>query len=90
MAIIDKVFKAAIDNKASDVHIAPGEPFILRHLGTFIKLKSSILTPENTKKVIFEILDPQQKKILSENLQIDFAYEVEGLGRFRGSAMMQD
>jgi type II secretory ATPase GspE/PulE/Tfp pilus assembly ATPase PilB-like protein len=27
MAIIDKVFKAAIDNNASDVHIAPGEPF---------------------------------------------------------------
>jgi len=90
MAIIDKVFKAAIDNKASDVHIAPGEPFILRHLGTFIKLKSGTLSPDHTKKIIFEILDPQQKKILMENLQIDFAYEVEGLGRFRGSAMMHN
>ena len=90
MAIIDKVFRAAIDNKASDVHIAPGEPFILRHFGTFIKLKSTILTPENTQKVIWEILDPQQKKFLSENLQIDFAYEVERLGRFRGSAMMHN
>lgn len=90
MAIIDKVFKAAIDNKVSDVHIAPGEPFTLRHLGTFIKLKSAILTPENTKKIILEILDPEQKKILSENLQLDFAYEVEGLGRFRGSAMLHN
>lgn len=90
MAIIDKVLKAAIDNKVSDVHIVPGEPFILRRLGTFIKLKSAILTPENTRKVIFEILDPQQRKTVRENLQIDFAYEIEGQGRFRGSAMMHN
>lgn len=90
MAIIDKVFKAAIDNRASDVHIAPGEPFMLRHLGTFIKLKSTILTPENTQKIIFEILDPEQQKILTQNQQIDFAHEVEGLGRFRGSAMQHN
>ena len=90
MAIIDKVFKAAVDRKASDVHIAPGEPFILRHLGTFIKLKSKILTPEEIQKLVFEILDSEQKKILRENNQIDFAYEVEGLGRFRGSAMMHN
>ncbi len=90
MPVIDKIFKAAVDNGASDVHVAPGEPFILRHLGTFIKLKSTVLTPEITRKVIFEILDPQQREILAENLQIDFAYEVEGLGRFRGSAMMHN
>ena len=90
MAVIDKIFKAAIDNKASDVHVAPGEPFILRHLGTFVKLKSTVLTPETTRKVIFEILDPQQRKDLEENLQLDFAYEVEGLGRFRGSAMLHN
>jgi twitching motility protein PilT len=90
MAIIDKVFKVAVDRKASDVHIAPGETFILRHLGTFIKLKSKILTPEKIQKVVFEILDSEQKNILKKNNQIDFAYEVEGLGRFRGSAMMHN
>jgi len=90
MAIIDKVFKTAIDHKVSDVHIAPGEPFTFRHLGTFIKLKGAVLTPENTKKIIFEILDPAQRKILTEQLQIDFSYEVKGLGRFRGSAMLHN
>jgi twitching motility protein PilT len=90
MPVIDKIFKAALESGASDVHVAPGEPFILRHLGTFIKLKSTVLTPEITRKVIFEILDAQQRQILTENLQIDFAYEVEGLGRFRGSAMMHN
>ncbi len=90
MAIIDKVFKAAIDNKVSDVHIAPGEPFTLRHLRTFIKLKSALLTPENIKKIIFEILNPEQINSLQQNKQLDFAYEVKELGRFRGSAMMHN
>ncbi len=90
MAVLDKVFKAAVDGGASDVHVAPGEPFIVRRLGTFVKLKSQKLTPENTRQVVFEILTDEQRKSLTANLQLDFAYQVEGLGRFRGSAMMHN
>lgn len=90
MALLDKVFKAAIGNKASDVHIAPGEPFIFRQLGGFVKIQSAPLTPEHTKKVVFEILSPGQRQILLKNHQLDFAYEIEGQGRFRGSAMLHN
>lgn len=90
MAVLEKVFKAAVDNKASDIHVAPGEPIVLRRFGTFIKMKSPQLTPENTRQIIFEILSPEQQEALAQNLQLDFAYEVEGLGRFRGSAMMHN
>ena len=39
MAILDKVFKAAMDLNASDIHVAPNEPFIIRQLGVLKKLK---------------------------------------------------
>lgn len=90
MAILDKVFKAAVDLKASDIHILPGEPFMVRRVGKMIRLKSQPLTDASCRKVILEILTPEQQRILREQLQLDFAYEIEGLGRFRGSAMFHN
>jgi twitching motility protein PilT len=90
MAILDKVFKAAVDLKASDIHVLPGEPFMVRRLGKMIRLKSQPLTDASCRKVILEILSPEQQRVLSEQLQLDFAYEMPKLGRFRGSAMFHN
>lgn len=90
MATLDKVFKAAVDLHASDVHIVPGEPFMVRRTGKLIRLKSQILTPEQTVHLIFELLSPAQRDQLNRHQQLDFAYEIQDLGRFRGSAMLHN
>ena len=88
MAILEKVFKAAVSFKASDIHVVPGEPFILRRFGRLMKMKSSALTPKQCKQAIFEILDKNQRERLGKDLQLDFAIEIPDLGRFRGGAMV--
>jgi twitching motility protein PilT len=88
MAMLEKVFKAAVSFKASDIHVVPGEPFTLRRFGKLRKIKSDALTPEQCKKDIYEILSDNQKKRLEDELQLDFAIEIADLGRFRGSAMI--
>jgi twitching motility protein PilT len=88
MAVLDKVFKAAVGYQASDIHISPNEPYILRRLGRLVKLKSPKIPPPQCNQLILEILSDEQKKRLKADMQLDFAYEVEGLGRFRGSAMV--
>ena len=40
--------------------------------------------------MVFEILKADQKKQLDRNLQLDFAYELSSIGRFRGSAMLHN
>ncbi len=90
MAVLDKIFKAAVELKASDIHIAPGEPFMIRRMGQIIKLKSQKLSAQNTGQIISEILSNKQKQTLKEKLQLDLAYELKGLSRFRGSIMMQN
>ena len=90
MAIIDKVFAAAAKLGASDIHIVPGEPFILRKIGVLKKIKSNLLTPETTRQVVFEILKEDQQQRLERDLQLDFAYELGSIGRFRGSAMLHN
>ena len=88
MAILEKVFKAAVSFKASDIHTVPGEPFTLRRFGKLNKLKSASLTQSQCKQAIYEILNEDQRKRLEDELQLDFAIEIPGLGRFRGSAMV--
>ncbi len=90
MPILDKVFKAAISMNASDVHIIPGEPFMVRHTGKLVRLKSQPLTAEHTFKMVDELLTPAQREIMARRQQLDFAYEIEGVGRFRGSAMVHN
>jgi twitching motility protein PilT len=90
MAQLDKVFKAAINFNASDVHIVPGEPFIIRRLARMVKMKSEKLSLERARRIILEILTEEQKKKLMHDKQLDFAYEISGLGRFRGSAMIHN
>ncbi len=83
----DKVFRAAVESRASDIHIAPNEPLMLRQHGQLIKLKSTVLTADQNRQIIMELLDQEQKQALTRDMQLDFVYEIEELGRFRGSAM---
>ena len=88
MADLDKVFKVSVGLKASDVHVVPGEPFIMRRFGKLMKSKSPPLTTEMCKKLVFELIDDEQRETLEKDLQLDFSYEIPDVGRFRGSAMM--
>lgn len=87
MAELDTVLKAATDANASDLHLAPGEPFILRQFGRLIKIQSPSLTCERCEQLIYDLLENEQKETLNKQLQLDFAYVIPEVARFRGSAM---
>jgi twitching motility protein PilT len=55
-----------------------------------VKLKSDKLSAELTERIISEILTDDQRKKLMQDKQLDFAYEISQLGRFRGSAMVHN
>jgi twitching motility protein PilT len=89
MAQIDAALTMALQNKASDLHVSPGNTFVIRQFGRLKRVKSPELTSEITKNLILEVLSPAQRKSLEQNLQIDFSYEIKGVGRFRGNAVIQ-
>jgi twitching motility protein PilT len=47
------------------------------------------MSSEVVKSLIYEILSDDQKKVFEETKDLDFSYEVKGLGRFRGNALLQ-
>jgi twitching motility protein PilT len=89
MAQIDAFLQSAAEQRASDVHVATGNPVVLRQFGQLKKMNSPELTAEKAKDLIFEILTPNQRLKLEKNLQLDFSYEIKGVARFRGNVIVQ-
>jgi len=89
MARIDALFKLMSDAGASDLHLSSGSPPIFRLRGEMEKQNFKTLTHEELKAILFEILTQKQRETFEEKHDLDFAYSVPGLARFRGNLMMQ-
>lgn len=89
MATIDDLFRLMVEQKASDLHVTSGAPPYLRVHGMMSPLNYRQLTSQDVQGLIFEILNEKQKKAFVEKWELDFAYVLEGVGRFRCNIFMQ-
>ncbi|MFN3453977.1 MAG: type IV pilus twitching motility protein PilT [Pseudobdellovibrio sp.] len=89
MAAIDDLFRLMVEQKASDLHVTSGAPPYLRIHGIMSPLNYRQLTSQDVQGLIFEVLNEKQKKAFVEKWELDFAYFLEGVGRFRCNIFMQ-
>ena len=89
MATIDELFKLMVEQGASDLHITSGAPPYLRLHGNMIPLNYRELSNQDVQGLLFEILSEKQKKAFVEKWELDFAYTLAGVGRFRCNIFMQ-
>lgn len=68
---------------ASDIHLSPGLPPVLRIDGNLVRTEYPPLTREDTQRLIFNMLTNEQRRVLEQNWDLDCSYGVAGLGRFR-------
>ena len=86
---LDKFFRAAINNRASDLHLKVGQPLKLRLFGKLKNTTGEIMTAERMEQLAFEILSPAQKESFLEHGTLDFAHEIDGEHRFRTNLFRQ-
>jgi twitching motility protein PilT len=89
MAKIDTFLKNAFKIKASDLHIATGNPPMYRRYGKLKEFKFRKLTRKVCEALIYEILSPEQRERFEKNYELDFCYEIEDVARFRGNVLYQ-
>lgn len=89
MATIDELFKLMVEQGASDLHVTSGASPYLRLHGNMMPLNYRELTNQDVQGLIFEILSEKQKKAFVEKWELDFAYTLAGIGRFRCNIFMQ-
>jgi twitching motility protein PilT len=83
MAKIDAFFNLMFEQKASDLHMASGNPPILRIDGQLQRVDYPPLESDNLKQMLYEIAPEYKIKIFEETGDVDFGYEIPGLSRFR-------
>ncbi len=83
--LVDHLRKAR-EMGASDVHVAVGAPPAARVDGTLHPLDEFDLDAAAAKDLVYGVLSESQRTRLEDELELDFALEVEGTGRYRGNA----
>ena len=89
MAQIDAFFKLMNDNGASDLHLVSGQQPVLRILGDLERVKFKVLENDSLKAMLYEIAPEEKVKVFEETGDVDFAYEIPGLARYRANFFQQ-
>ena len=84
------VLTQVAERRASDLHLTAGFPPAIRDGGKIAPIEGfPVLTPQMTREVIFGILSEDQRKRFETAHQLDFAYAIPNVARFRVNAYMQ-
>ncbi len=87
---IGTILRMAVENRSSDIHLTVGVPPITRIDGQITPMDGyEPLTPSDTKALCFSILKEEHAKTLEAKGEIDFAYAILGVGRFRVNVFKQ-
>ena len=87
---INDLLKVASERKASDLHLKVGSHPVIRIAGELVPLvEMKRLMQEDTIAMAFSIMSNRQKQKFKDNLEIEIAYSVPGLGRFRANVFQQ-
>jgi twitching motility protein PilT len=74
-----------VANKASDLHMSTGEIPMIRKDGDMVRLNRPVSTPELMAQYLLPIMPERNKKQYDAEHDTDFAYEIQGLARFRSN-----
>ena len=86
---VKKLLAFALQRRASDLHLSAGLSPLIRLHGEMTRLDVPILSQEELTTMLEEIMTEEQKSTFARTLDLDFAIEVQGVGRYRANVFMQ-
>lgn len=89
---IDNLLRVVVERGASDLHLKAGSPAVLRINGKLVRYGDDNpleLTPEKIREAFEHVTAKDQREEFGRKRELDFAYSVHGLARFRVNAALQ-
>jgi twitching motility protein PilT len=87
---VDDLLRAVVEREASDLHLKTGSPAVLRIHGVLTPCDGDTqITSEEMQEALEHITTERQRKTFAEELELDFAYSIPGVARFRANAALQ-
>ena len=81
--MIEDLMEQLVQGGGSDLHIATGQPPYGRFSGELRPMTDRALAEEDCNKLIFSMLNNSQRKTLEQTWELDCAYGLKGVARFR-------
>jgi twitching motility protein PilT len=90
-AMIDlkSLLQQVVEKEASDLHLKAGRPPIVRLHTNLVDIGHGVLTPADVEDIAHSLLSEKQWSSFARDGEIDFAYPMEGVGRFRTNIFKQ-
>jgi twitching motility protein PilT len=87
---IDDLLRMMLERSGSDLHITVGSPPAIRERGELVPVDSArVLQPRDTQELILNMLSEEQRRRFETELELDFAYSIPGVSRFRCNVFQQ-
>ena len=84
-----EILLEVVETGASDLHLTAGSPPMVRERGKLRPLDYPPLAPQDTREIVYSILNNEQRKRLETDWQIDLSYSIPNKSRFRVNAFFQ-
>jgi twitching motility protein PilT len=85
-AAMEELFRLLVSSGSSDLHLRTGEPPLLRRSGELVREDLPVISAERLEAMLTSIMTAREIGELREAGDTDWAYEIEGLARFRCNA----
>jgi twitching motility protein PilT len=80
---IDELLHVVVDRNCSDLHISPNVEPVIREDGALKRLNYEKFTPQQTQRMLYEIISDEQIQRFETTLELDFSYQLPRRARFR-------
>jgi twitching motility protein PilU len=89
MSAMKRLFQIMADKKASDIFLSVGAPINIKINGVAVPVNQAIMTAQTVQQLLYEVLTERQVKEYEEEMELNTAFTMEGVGAFRISAFRQ-
>jgi twitching motility protein PilT len=88
-AHIDDLLRLLVEREASDLHMRVGLPPMMRIHGKLVRTEFPVLEPDDTKNLLYGILNEERRQHYEETHEMDLSYYLRGVARFRVNVFRQ-
>jgi twitching motility protein PilT len=87
LATAERLLRALVERRGSDLHLRVGEPPVVRASGELERLDEPPMTAAQLEAVLVALMPERNRAEYAECGDTDFAYEIAGCARFRANAL---
>ena len=89
MSAMKRLFQIMADKRASDIFISVGAPINIKINGQLVPVNQTMMTPDTVQQLLHEVLTERQVKEYEDEMELNTAFALAGVGSFRISAFRQ-